>query len=129
MGLAQSSCSLGLMTCNLGGLVLLFLIAYLFPSVSYCGNLWFHRLRSIHIIHMLCYIICDFNTKTQYVTKQMQMLHFLKGRSIMYIKRWSFIISHKRGLLLTLLQMTNVSQLSYHNVRLLRVGKILRAHV
>lgn len=104
--------------------------AYLFPSISYCGNLWFHRLRSIHIIHTLCYIICDFNTKTQYVTKQMQMLHFLKGKSVMCVKRWSFTISHKRGLLLTSLQMTNVSQLSYYNVQLLRrVGKILRAHV
>lgn len=48
----------------------------------------------------------------------------------MCVKHWSFTISHKRDLLLTLLQMTSVSQLSYHNIQLLRiVGKILRAHV
>lgn len=103
--------------------------AYLFPWVSYCGNLWFHRLKSITLYK--CYVICDFNTqkKTQYVTKQMQMLHFLNGKSSTCVRCWSLTVSHERGLLLTSLPMSNVSQLSYRNIQLLRtIGKILRAH-
>lgn len=88
--------------------------AYSFPSISCFRNVWFHRLRSIHIMHTLYCVICDFNTKTQYVINQNQMVHFPEGKSIMCVEHWSFAKSHNRGLLLMLLQMTNVSQLSYH---------------